>query len=213
MRKAAAETAAVCADCFRPLAPDASVTLTSRFIEHLPARTGGLGHYIAARDVRQRVPICLHCWLDEIVHASNSFHLRGFRQDGPIDRAGPAPFLFGNELRRLRCEWCERPIRIESRKHSRLSLRNRCCCAECLHKVELKRANERRRVRHDERPCEVCGTMFVPTQSTAKTCSNTCRQRLFRHRHSDHPTDRANVTTAAGRAQGEPRAKARKSSG
>jgi len=39
-----------------------------------------------------------------------------------------------------------------------------------------------RRVRHREIACEVCGDMFMPKQSTAKTCSDKCRQRLHRQR-------------------------------
>ena len=62
-------------------------------------------------------------------------------------------------------------------------LRDRCCCESCFRKAVLRRANERRRVRRAERACVVCGEMFVPTQSTAKTCSNRCRQALFRQSH------------------------------
>jgi hypothetical protein len=61
-------------------------------------------------------------------------------------------------------------------------LTKRCCCAACLHKAKLKLANERRRVLHEERSCVVCEKLFVPAQSMAKTCCNTCRQKLFRQR-------------------------------
>ena len=93
------------------------------------------------------------------------------------------PFGFDKEVWRHRCEGCGRPMRVVTRQFHRLPLREHCCCADCLHKVTLRRANERRRVRHYEMACEVCGEMFVPKQSTAKTCSNRCRQKLHRERH------------------------------
>jgi hypothetical protein len=58
----------------------------------------------------------------------------------------------------------------------------RCCCGDCLQRAVRARNNRRRRVRHESMACVVCGTMFVPNQSTARTCGNVCRQRLFRQR-------------------------------
>ena len=92
LREAAAKSATVCADCFAPLAPDASVTLTSRFIEHIPAHYHPVvGVYIKARDIFLPVPICLPCWLIAIVERDQWLcrHLRGVRQNQPLDRAGP----------------------------------------------------------------------------------------------------------------------------
>ena len=185
LRKLASETATVCADCFRPLAPDASVTLTVRFVEHFPGGFGPL-HYLKPRDRFLSVPVCLHCWLIDIADDFSYSHMRGIRQDDPVDRAGPiaARWQHTNELRRLRCEWCGRPMRVESRRYPRLALRFRCC-SNCLHKATLRRNNIRRRVHHEPRACVVCGEMFIPTQSTQKTCgNNTCRQQLFRQRHA-----------------------------
>jgi hypothetical protein len=191
-RELAAATAEVCADCFTPLAPAASVTLVRPWVEHVPAHYHPLGHYIPAHERRLDVPICLACWLSEL--ASPWWHLPGLRQRGH-DRI----YIHDDkEVRRLRCEGCERPLRVVVPKERRwwrrgwtlpasshgLTLRERCCCETCLHKATLKRANERRRVRHTERACAVCGEMFVPTQSTAKTCSNRCRQQLHRNRHA-----------------------------
>lgn len=34
--------------------------------------------------------------------------------------------------------------------------------------------------------CAVCGRSFTPKRNDAVTCSNTCRQRLYRPRHSSH---------------------------
>jgi hypothetical protein len=52
LREQAARSATVCADCFQPLAPDASVTMEPR-----PVLTN--------RGTKwwRRVPICLRCWL------------------------------------------------------------------------------------------------------------------------------------------------------
>jgi hypothetical protein len=174
LRYETAKTASVCADCFAPLSPAASVTLVYRFIERIP----GSRHH-QAHDLRLPVPICLSCWLINIDDDEwRGFHLRE-RQNDHLDQASPPP-----QVRRLRCEGCGRPMRIETPEFRRLMLSHRCCCADCLHKAKLKRANERRRVRHEERSCVVCEKPFVPAQSTGKTCSNTCRQKLFRLRHA-----------------------------
>ncbi len=183
LREDAASIASICADCFTPLAPDASVTIVGRFVEHIPAHEepNTILQFFPARDVHLPVPICLNCWLVALADPSLQFHLRRVRQDGHVNCASPARSSW-SEFRRLRCENCRRPMRVETRQFRRLTLHERCCCAECLHKAKLKRANERRRVRHEARPCLACGTLFIPSQSTAKTCSNACRQRLFRQR-------------------------------
>jgi hypothetical protein len=185
LRSEAAQTASCCADCFAPLSPEASVTLVHRFVEHIPGRYPALGISLPPRDVYLTAPICLHCWLISLADQPLSNHLQGVRQDDHLDRASPMDE--GWEVRRLRCEGCTRPLRVETREFRRLPLPKRCCCADCLYKAKLKRANERRRVRHTERPCLACGKLFIPTQSTAKTCSATCRQRLFRQRRDRAP--------------------------
>ena len=43
-------------------------------------------------------------------------------------------------------------------------------------------ARARRRVRHEQIDCAVCGELFTPKRNDAVTCSNRCRQRLFRQR-------------------------------
>jgi hypothetical protein len=57
--KQAARTAAVCAECFEPLAPNATVTMAERRI---------------GRHYSLRVPICLLCWLLN-VQRKQLFHL------------------------------------------------------------------------------------------------------------------------------------------
>ena len=185
LRLEAANTASICADCFAPLAPDASVTLVGRFVVHIPWSKEpniALG-FSRARDIHLTVPICLCCWLADLVDPSRQIHLRGWRQDGHLNRASPKA-MEGWEVRRLRCGYCERPMRVDTPQFRRLRVRARYCCVDCLHKAKNKQANARRRVRHKERACIVCGRLFIPTQSTAKTCSNNCRQRLFRQRHA-----------------------------
>lgn len=156
-----------------------------RFVEHLPGRYNGIGQYIEARDCFLPVPICLSCWLTAIASAWG-FQMRGVRRDDPVDRAGPVhpTWQWQNEIRRLRCEWCDRPLRVNAKKFQQLPLHSRCCCSDCLHKAKLRRNNVRRRVHHERRACVVCGTMYTPTQSTQKTCSSTCRQRLYRQWHA-----------------------------
>jgi hypothetical protein len=60
------------------------------------------------------------------------------------------------------------------------NLPQRCCCTACLREARRRHANARRRVQYYEIACISCGEMFVPTKSTALTCSNACRQREFR---------------------------------
>jgi hypothetical protein len=177
LREAAAETAVVCADCFQPLAPGASITQVRRWTHHTPASYPAPGIHIRASDHYLDVPICLPCWLVSI-----STPWWGVLRGMPLRGRDADPFGFDKEVWRHRCEGCGRPMRVVTRQFHRLPLREHCCCADCLHKVTLRRANERRRVRHYEIACTVCGTMFVPTQSTAKTCSNRCRQKLHRRR-------------------------------
>jgi hypothetical protein len=59
----------------------------------------------------------------------------------------------------------------------------RCCCEECFRKATMRRANERRRLRGREKVCAVCGEIFVPGKSNAKTCGDRCRQQSHRDRH------------------------------
>jgi hypothetical protein len=192
LREAAAESAACCADCFALLAPNQSVTLTTRAIEHVAAQYNYSGKFIRDYDRTAAVPICLSCWLtDNVTPPAWLIGLgRGERVRHHAEvHAEPVPPDW--RLQRLRCEGCGRPLRVESKRGRRLPLRERCCCALCLHKATLKRANERRRVRHAPIACVVCRKKFVPKQSTAKTCSNKCRQALHRRRQRARHRTRA----------------------
>jgi hypothetical protein len=170
---AAAKTAVVCPDCLTALPPRASVTIVRRPIVSPNNQV----------DWGIKVPICLSCWLVELA-AYYHRNFRGRRNDRPLDEASPFTDEWWNSKRlsRLRCEGCNRPMRVYDQRRYYLTLRERCCCGDCFHKATLRRANERRRVHHDKIKCVACRKLFVPTQSTAKTCSNTCRQRLHRRR-------------------------------
>ena len=180
LRLAAHERAAVCGDCFATLAPTASVTMKERFVEHIPDRYDPLGHHIPARNRSERMPICLHCWLVDLVK-NNEWDIRGMSLRGQ-DEAGPRLLWSRLEVRRVRCETCRRPMRVEVRITHRLSRRERCCCKQCLHTAVLRRNNERRRVHHQPIACAVCGTMFTPQKSNATTCSGKCRIKAYRAR-------------------------------
>jgi hypothetical protein len=184
LREEAAESAARCADCFTPLTPQQSVTLVTRAVEHVEGRYF-IGIRVPEHDRRAAMPICLTCWLTEI--AAPPSWLAGFRHRNPRAHAidHPEPVRpFDHVVQRLRCEGCGRLMRVTTKSGGRLPARARCCCAACLRTATRRRNNERRRVRHQPMRCVVCRAEFVPTQSTAKTCSNKCRQALHRRRHS-----------------------------
>jgi predicted nucleic acid-binding Zn ribbon protein len=85
LRRTAAQSAAVCADCFRPLAPDAAVTMTTRNV------------WSEAEPRWLYVPICLICTRRAIE-----------RQEARRGRAVYRPPTW----RWTRCLKCRRPIRI-----------------------------------------------------------------------------------------------------
>jgi hypothetical protein len=93
------KTAAVCADCFTPLAPTASVTLTSRWSHHTPASYHQYVGSIPAHDHWLDVPICLSCWLVDL--SRPQWPIRGLPQRGreddplPFDQEGAAASLRG----------------------------------------------------------------------------------------------------------------------
>ena len=83
-------------------------------------------------------------------------------------------------VERCRCEACGRPLRV---RRDRVWYRTeRVCCDDCRRSMRNARARARRRVRHEQIDCAVCGEPFTPKRNDALTCSNRCRQRLFRQR-------------------------------
>lgn len=180
MRWASAMEGSHCSECFTPLAPQASVTIiecqtVNPSKEYHPA---GIW-WPPGRLRRVPAPVCLLCWLkilreraeSERSESEYSFHDR-------------------EKLLRLRCAGCKRPMRVlvnkrHSRRHKRtITLRQRTCCGACYEEAQRQRLNAIRRVQHEEIDCEVCGNAFVPTKSTALTCSNTCRQKKFRQQRA-----------------------------
>jgi predicted nucleic acid-binding Zn ribbon protein len=173
LRRQAARSATVCADCFQPLAPDASVTMVSRRIV-IPPAIDWRGAPVPEHYAWLRVPICLTCWLMQM-----QLDIRA-RFGATRDELR---WLDG--LARFRCAGCGRAMRRwlwdRSRRHSD---GQRVCCDDCRRSMLNARARARRRVRHESMNCAVCGRSFTPTRSDAVTCSNTCRQKLHRQRHS-----------------------------
>jgi hypothetical protein len=111
------------------------------------------------------VPVCLPCWLSD-----------GSQNWDPDSLSYEA-------VERFRCDGCARPMRVSSRRYRRIAYRWHCCCGQCFRKVTLRRASERRRVCHEKKACVVCGGIFVPRKSNARTCGVRCRQQLHRDRH------------------------------
>jgi predicted nucleic acid-binding Zn ribbon protein len=64
------------------------------------------------------------------------------------------------------------------------------CCDDCRRSMLNARARARRRVRHQQIDCAVCGEPFTPKRNDAVTCSNRCRQKLHRQRHSSQTAKR-----------------------
>ena len=171
LREQAARSATVCGDCFQPLAPDASVTMQNRSVRipayDLPYPTRGSGH-VAEHDEWRRVPICLHCWLVKLTPA----RMHNTRFSWTWDSL--------KSVKRCRCEACGRPLRVNRDRawyHT-----ERVCCDDCRRSMLNARARARRRVRHEQIDCAVCGELFTPKRNDAVTCSNRCRQKLHRQR-------------------------------
>jgi predicted nucleic acid-binding Zn ribbon protein len=162
--KQASRTAALCAECFEPLAAGATVTMERRRI--------GSGN----RAYLLRVPVCVTCWLIDVQRRNEPelWHRwsRHLREQAETDR-----------IERCRCEHCARPMRVyRAKPWTPVPRTARCCCEECQRAMLNARSRERRRVQHEPTRCEVCGASFVPTRADARACSNRCRQAAFRSR-------------------------------
>jgi hypothetical protein len=163
-RERAIRTAAVCGDCFQPLAPADSVTMELRLIDPYEFRKD---------DKWARVPICLVCTLTGV--RNDAERVQHWREATDPDY----------RWQRLRCAYCRRPIRLYSydfAKRRRLLLPVRCCCSACLRLAMNERNRLRRRVEHRPKPCEICGKSFTPRRAGARTCSVACRHRAYRCR-------------------------------
>jgi hypothetical protein len=161
LRRQAARSGNVCADCFEPLAPTASVTMVGR-----------VSFQDDARDVWLRVPICLCCWLVRVRSDAewrwnhSGQHWRESRKVAGIVRR--------------RCLGCDRPMRIDESPR----LVDQVCSENCERKMRNERNRVRRRVDHRPVFCAECGEPFVPKRADAVTCSNRCRQAQHRANRS-----------------------------
>jgi predicted nucleic acid-binding Zn ribbon protein len=185
LREQAAQSATVCADCFQPLPPDASVTMENRSVRvpahDLPYPTLGSGH-VAEHDEWLRVPICLRCWLVKMTLSRPRDNSR-FVTLLWSEKSGRVSWSWRAEsVKRCRCEACGRPLRLYRDLYQYHT--QRVCCDDCRRSMLNARARVRRRVRHQQIDCAVCGEPFTPKRNDAVTCSNRCRQKLHRQRHS-----------------------------
>lgn len=154
LRRQSAQSAAVCIDCFRPLAPTDSVTMTAY-------------NFGSKRNPNwQYAPSCLICTLTDME---------------PRFWSDPDHPDYGTETCiRRRCLNCGRPLRLYSRRQLPLTMQT--CCGDCQRAMKNKRNKLRRRVKHEPITCIQCGRSFLPKRSDALTCSNACRQQHHRLR-------------------------------
>jgi predicted nucleic acid-binding Zn ribbon protein len=80
------------------------------------------------------------------------------------------------------CETCARVMHfdIAGACHARRPL---TCSYQCNYRRKLKHQRDRNRVEHATIACIVCGEMFTQARRDAQTCSNRCRQALYRRSH------------------------------
>ena len=76
------------------------------------------------------------------------------------------------------CAHCERP-RVSPLKLSELG--NAFCCNRCQRAYD-NRLDREKRAKERKKICEVCGEEFIATRRDAKTCSDKCKQKLYRQR-------------------------------
>ena len=97
------------------------------------------------------------------------------------------------------CEYCGRPVvneyrRVagyrlpgppvwndEAQKYEWKELRYAIACSwECEHQLTLRRRRQKRAAARAGGACAVCGGPINASRSDAKTCTNACRQKLWR---------------------------------
>jgi hypothetical protein len=169
LREDAARSARVCADCFEPLPPSASVTMVGRPVIIPPVTR----YYPTEHKEWLRVPICLTCWLIELQRGAARGGAVLRLLVGHVDQHEQEQFRIA-ELARRRCLTCGRPLRLYQPIH----MSEQVCCS-----ARNERNRLRRHVKHQPMRCLVCGKSFMPRRTDAQTCSNACRQRLFRRQH------------------------------
>jgi hypothetical protein len=82
------------------------------------------------------------------------------------------------------CRMCQRPVFHDLRRREPKYI---VCSPECRSAVYDEYRASVRAARRPPRPCEHCGTMFIPAKAHAKFCSAACKQRAYRLRLSSAP--------------------------
>jgi hypothetical protein len=125
LREQAASTASMCADCFQPLAPTASVTMARR-----PVRLKALSRH-EPRERWLTVPICVACWLLTVRRFVGD--IERFRCEGcgrPMRARLPYRRLHHTE--RCCCEDCQRlTTNTRARERRRRVQHSEIACEVC----------------------------------------------------------------------------------
>ena len=85
-----------------------------------------------------------------------------------------------NEVRN--CEYCSRPV---VRQRYRRYKQHAFCCNRCESGYYSRKQSERRAASRTDMACITCGDLFTPKRSDAVTCSNKCRQKMYRAEHKN----------------------------
>jgi hypothetical protein len=148
----AAAAGDVCVCCFRLMPPGASVTMVRRQLRQ-PGRPSPFGR-VPDGHASVAVPVCLDCTLSDDIEQRTQ--------------------------RLRRCKGCGRVMRHFPSADGGLLRFPRVCSWACAYMVKLACSKVVRRVERFTEICDGCGERFVPKRSDARTCSNRCRQRVFR---------------------------------
>ena len=81
------------------------------------------------------------------------------------------------------CAICGRPMAFHFRT-IRLRRQPQTCSYQCSYRHKLNRQLERKRAERATVACIVCGERFTQQRRDAQTCSNRCRQKLFRQQQT-----------------------------
>jgi len=85
-----------------------------------------------------------------------------------------------NETRN--CDNCSRPV---VRQRFRRYKQHAFCCQYCESAYYSRKQSECRAEKRSDITCSACGGLFTPKRSGAITCSNKCRQKMYRAGHQN----------------------------
>ncbi len=110
-------------------------------------------------------------------------------QDAMQETAEATPLTLSSAMRALRgesshyrpaqCVGCGRRMVVATATKYKGPYRRSIYCSEDCKAETYARRQQKQRV------CVECGEMFMTTRSHARTCSNACRQKLYRRRSDD----------------------------